>query len=168
MVGASIPRLGGGMVAAAQSGFVGFDSDWTETHTLKVLSAKDRINDATTDPSGRLWAGSMSLDLTPGHGALWRLDENWTATTPLTGLTLPNGMGWSPDGTTMYLIDSVQKTVFNLPFSPDASTILGKPTVLIPPKRFEGLPDGLAVDTGGHLWVAEFGASQVTEFPPRE
>lgn len=98
MVGASIPRLGGGMVAAAQSGFVGFDSDWTETHTLKVLSAKDRINDATTDPSGRLWAGSMSLDLTPGHGALWRLDENWTAPPPSPASHFQTAWGGAPMG----------------------------------------------------------------------
>ena len=48
----------------------------------------------------------MAYDESPGAGALYRLDLDGTWATVLTGLTISNGIGWSPDGTTMYLADS--------------------------------------------------------------
>lgn len=166
MVGAAIPRKNGGMVAAVQSGFVGFDDNWEVTHTVPLLAAGYRMNDAATDSSGRMWAGSNTLDFVPGEGTLWRLDHDWNADIVHTGLTLPNGIGWSPDGTTMYLVDSMEKLILQFPFDPQSAHISGPPTVFAEPEAFDGLPDGLAIDTRGHLWVAEFGASQVTEFSP--
>ena len=166
MVGAAIPRTGGGMAAAVQSGFVGFDDNWAVTHTVPLLTEGYRMNDAATDSSGRMWAGSNTLNFVAGEGKLWRLDHDWSATLVHTGLTLPNGIGWSPDDTTMYLVDSMQKIVFQFPFDPAEAAISGKPTIFVHPDSFEGLPDGLAVDTRGHVWIAEFGASQVTEFSP--
>ena len=55
---------------------------------------------------GRFWAGTMAYDESPGAGALYRLELDGSCTTVLTGLTISNGIGWSPDGATMYLADS--------------------------------------------------------------
>ena len=48
----------------------------------------------------------MAFDQRPGAGALYRLDLDGTVTTVLDGLTVSNGMGWSPDDRTVYLADS--------------------------------------------------------------
>jgi len=164
MVGAAIPRRAGGIVAAVESGFVAFDSDWNQTNRLDLLSPGFRMNDAKTDPAGRLWAGSTAIDFSPQHGALWRLSETWDATLEHFGMTLPNGLGWSPDGSLMYLADSIKKTILRFDFDPENSRLISEPEVVVGPESLAGLPDGLAVDSEGHLWVAEFGASRVTEF----
>jgi sugar lactone lactonase YvrE len=65
-----------------------------------------RMNDGACDPQGRFWAGTMAYDESPGAGTLYRLELDGRCTTVLTGLTISNGLGWSPDGSTMYLNDS--------------------------------------------------------------
>lgn len=164
MVGAAIPRAEGGIAAAVQSGFIGFDGNWSVTHSVNLLENGYRMNDAKTDSAGRLWAGSNTIDFVPGTGSLWKLDADWTASEILTGLTLPNGIGWSPDNTTMYLVDSMQRLVLKFPFDPDESVIAGDAMEFAGPECFIGLPDGLAVDTDGHLWIAQFGSAVVSEF----
>jgi hypothetical protein len=87
----------------------GASSTWGPTgslHTLaEVAPAGVRMNDGACDPQGRFWAGAMADDHRAGGGALYRLD--WTGRTELmlTGLTISNGLGWSCDGRTMYLVD---------------------------------------------------------------
>jgi sugar lactone lactonase YvrE len=164
MVGAAIPRLAGGIVVAAESGFVAFDMDWNQTNRLDVLSQGFRMNDAKTDPGGCLWAGSTAIDFSAHRGGLWRLRGGWDASLQYSGITLPNGLGWSPNGSLMYLADSLQKVILKFGFDPESSSLVGEPEILVGPESFTGLPDGLAVDREGHLWVAEFGASRVTEF----
>jgi len=166
MVGAVAPREDGGFVAATESGFVELTESGKVSRQVPCLGAGERMNDAKPDPAGRYWSGSCTMDFKPGQGGLWLLDENWNATKILSGLTLPNGLGWSPDGRTFYLIDSMDRTVLSFPFDPDTSTLTTQSTILVGPDAFTGLPDGLAVDTRGHLWVAEYAGSAVHEFDP--
>lgn len=167
MVGAVAPRQSGGLLAAVESGFAAFDGDWNPSRTLDVLGPGFRMNDAKTDYSGRFWAGSNAIDFSEGQGSLWRLDENWLAREVLAGLTLPNGIGWNPEGSIMYLVDSMRRHILQIPFDSQSSEIVGEPEVFVGPNSFSGFPDGLTVDSRGHLWVAEFGASQVVEITPQ-
>lgn len=166
MVGAVAPRELGGMVAAVTSGFVGLDDAGAVTHRVQCLGQGVRMNDAKTDPAGRYWSGSCAMDFLAGDGGLWMLDENWQAHLVLPGLTQPNGLGWSPDGHTFYLVETQDRTVLSFPFDPETSTLTPTPTVLIGPDAFPGYPDGLSVDSRGHLWIAEFAGSALYEFAP--
>src|SRR5262249_42604586 len=69
-----------------------------------------RANDGACDPSGRFWGGSMALDERPGAAALYRWDGR-ELVQQLDGLTIANGIGWSPDATLMYYIDTPTKRV---------------------------------------------------------
>ena len=62
------------------------------------------VNDGC-DAAGRCWAGSLADDRRVGGGALHLLDRNSATRSVLDGLTIPNGIGWSLDGSTMYLVD---------------------------------------------------------------
>ncbi|MCC2591841.1 SMP-30/gluconolactonase/LRE family protein [Tessaracoccus sp. OS52] len=166
MVGAVSPRSGGGLVAAVASGFVGLADDGSQTHRVDCLPEGVRMNDAKVDPAGRYWSGSCAYDFTAGAGGLWVLDENWEATLVLDGLTLPNGLGWSPDGRTFYLVETQARQLLAFPFDPATSKLTPTPTVLVDAQAFDGLPDGLAVDSRGHLWVAEYSGSALQEFTP--
>lgn len=166
MVGAVSPRVGGGMVAAVASGFVGLDEDGTETHRVDCLPDDVRMNDAKVDPAGRYWSGSCAYGFASGRGGLWLLDEHWVATLVLPDLTQPNGLGWSPDGTTFYLVETQARQILTFGFDADYSTLTSTSSVLVDTPAFDGYPDGLAVDTHGHLWVAEYSGSAVHEFTP--
>lgn len=69
-----------------------------------------RGNDAAVAPDGALWAGSMTYDETPGGGTLIRVVRDPSggsaAVTDTRAVTVGNGTGWSPDGRTMYYIDT--------------------------------------------------------------
>ncbi|MFC9559432.1 SMP-30/gluconolactonase/LRE family protein [Agromyces sp. NPDC056965] len=161
MVGAAAPRANGGLVLAVESGFAVLDAAGAVTRRIDILSPGIRMNDAKVDPAGRYWAGSCAMDFRAGLGGLWRLDEHLAAELILPGLTQPNGIGWSPDGTAMYLVETQDRRILRFDFDPETSTITSEPTVIA--RDFGGYPDGLAVSADGHLWLAEFGGSAVHE-----
>ncbi|MDX2974056.1 SMP-30/gluconolactonase/LRE family protein, partial [Kribbella solani] len=124
-----------------------------------------RTNDAKCDPYGRLWVGTMADDASPRTGSLYRISADWTRTTVLTGVSISNGLGWSPDGRRMYYIDSPIKTVDLLDYDPSTGNAVAR-RVLIDTAEYAGMPDGMAVDAEGCLWVAFFGGGAVRRFSP--
>jgi sugar lactone lactonase YvrE len=122
------------------------------------------MNDGACDPAGRFLAGSVGLELEPGHSVLHRLDRHGTTRPLVDGLTVSNGLGWSPDGATLYLVDSEAGIDA---FDYDSRS--GRPgarrrLVSFPPDG--GVPDGMTVDADGYLWVAMFGGGCVRRFAP--
>ena len=95
-------------MVAAGPGFLFVDEDGSVRELAQPEGGRTdvRMNDGACDPQGRFWAGTMAYDESPGAGALYRLELDGSCTTVLTGLTIANGIGWSPDGSTMYLNDS--------------------------------------------------------------
>ena len=70
------------------------------------------MNDGACDPAGRFWAGSMALqEDVLGAGALYRLEPDGSAVEVLAGVSLSNGIAWSPDGRTMYHVDTSARTL---------------------------------------------------------
>ena len=88
------------------------------------------MNDGACDPQGRFWAGTMAYDESPGAGVLYRLELDGRCTTVLTGLTISNGIGWSPDGATMYLADSGTRRVDAFDFEAETGAIAWRDTVV--------------------------------------
>jgi sugar lactone lactonase YvrE len=125
--------------------------------------AHRRMNDAKCDSAGRLWAGSNHMEFVPGIGALHRWDGSSPGTVVLDGLILPNGLGWNPADTTMYLVDSFANTLMSASFDAADGTV-GTFDVLA--KIESGLPDGLAVDVDGCIWVAVWGGWEVLRISP--
>jgi len=160
LVGAALPRRAGGFVAAISEGFVQIAANGTAVRRLNVLGPSERMNDGKCDATGRLWAGSTDRDFAAGRGRLWVLDSNWNARVILGGLTLPNGLGWSPDMQTFYLIDSIERAIYAFDCDLNAPALTGRRSF----HQFgpdEGLPDGLCVDAAGDVWVAMYGAGHV-------
>jgi sugar lactone lactonase YvrE len=111
------------------------------------------MNDGACDAAGRFWAGTLTNDARPGSGTLYRLDADGSVVTAVEGLTISNGIAWSSDNRTMYLIDSATYRVDAFDFDLEFGALSGRRSVItIDPA--DGIPDGLAVDAEGHLWVA--------------
>jgi sugar lactone lactonase YvrE len=117
-----------------------------------------RANDGACDPAGRLWIGSMALDERPGVAALYRLDGA-ALTTKLGGLTIANGIGWSPDGTRMYYVDTPTKRIDVYEYDGE----LGARRTLA---EIDGFPDGLCVDDEGCVWIAVYGGARIERRTP--
>jgi sugar lactone lactonase YvrE len=113
--------------------------------------ADTRLNDGKCDAKGRFWVGSVSEQ--PGEAALYRYDPDGSLHVMETGLTISNGLGWSPDGRTFYLTDSPQRKIYAYRFDVETGTIADR-RVLVDLGDENVEPDGLAIDRDGHLWSA--------------
>ena len=124
-----------------------------------------RFNDCRADPRGRLWAGTLHRQRQHGAAALYRLDPGGELTVVVPERTISNGIGWSPDATTMYYIDSLTQQI--VAFEYDANTgSLGEQRVFADVDPADGLPDGLTVDADGGVWVCLFGGGRILRYRP--
>jgi len=173
-VGAAVPCDSGRVVLCLPAGPVLAELAGGELRPLGTYAEADaaagvpasasvlRSNDAKADAAGRLWHGTMAYDETPGAGALYRLDPE--ADRPvriLGGVTISNGLGWSPDGATMYYVDTPTRTIDS--FAYDGAT--GELGERRPYAHVDGgSPDGLCVDAEGAVWLALWGGSAVRRY----
>ena len=166
-VGAVAPAPGGGYVVAAGPGFLFVDEDGSVVELAQPEAGRTdvRMNDGACDAQGRFWAGTMAYDESPGAGALYRLELDGSCTTVLTRLTIANGIGWSPDGSTMYLNGSGTRCVETFRFDSDSGAITDRCT-LARSDEPGVVPDGLTVDAEGGIWVAWWGGSAVNRYAP--
>jgi sugar lactone lactonase YvrE len=154
-----------GWLLAADRGFSYLTPDDELRPLAEVAPEGTRMNDAACDPQGRFWAGTLAHDQHPGGGALYRLDRNGHTELMLDGLTISNGLGWSPDSATMYLADTGPGVIHTFRFDPEQGT-LSDQRVLVDVPSDVGSPDGLAVDADGDLWVAIYGGGRVQHYSP--
>ena len=158
-------REGGGLVLALRDG-LGFWSLETESLELIANPEEDRknarFNDGKVDRQGRLWAGTLGED---DLSALYRLDHDGTVHTMETGITISNGIGWSPDDRIMYYTDSPVRRIYAYDFDPAAGEITNRRDFVKVPFD-EGFPDGLAVDSEGFIWSAQWDGWRLTRYDP--
>ena len=165
-VGAVAPVEGDeGWLLAANLGFAYLAPDGSLRPFAEVTPDWTRMNDAACDPQGRFWAGTKAHDNRVGGGALYRLDRDGRTEMMLDGLTISNGLDWSPDGGTMYLADSIPGLVHVFAFDGERGAI-SDGRILIDVPEEVGAPDGLTVDADGDLWVALFGGGRVQRYSP--
>jgi sugar lactone lactonase YvrE len=166
-VGAVVLRSSGGLVLAARGGFLALDTVTGDVAPLVALDLGDgcRMNDGACDEAGRFFAGSMADDESPGRGTLYRLDPDHSVAEVIGGVTVSNGIGWSPDGGLMYYIDSPTRRVDVLDYDPATGAAAGRrPFAAI--DAGDAIPDGLAVDAEGGVWVALWDGGAVLRFGP--
>ena len=81
-------------------------------------------------------------------------------------LTISNGLAWSQDGGTLYLIDSPTLNVLAFPLT-NSGEIAGEPSICVQiPEDWDAVPDGMCIDAEGMLWIALFGGGCVTRWDP--
>ena len=112
-----------------------------------------RMNDGGCDPQGRFYCGSMAYDFTPGAGALFRLDPDLSVHRVLSGVTISNGIHWHRGGRLVYYADTMTGRVDVFDFDPGTGEFSGRRVFATIDDGF-GLPDGMAIDEDGGVWVA--------------
>ena len=168
-VGCVVPRERGGLLAATTSGIYHLDPvSGTRTRVSDIEAARPEthFNDGKVDPSGRFWFGSIAIDRTTDTlGDLYSLEPDLTVTRRRSGVDNTNGMDWSPDGRTMYYVDSLTRQVTAFDYDLASGDIANpRPAVTLP--EDSGVPDGMTVALDGTLWVAHWGGGRVTRWHP--
>jgi sugar lactone lactonase YvrE len=168
MVGAVAPWAGDTVLVALADALAAVDVKTGSVRRLADIPHTRpgmRCNDGACDAAGRFWIGTMALDESPGAAALYRYDPDGALHAVLSGVGLSNGLGWDAADRLMYYVDSLTQRVDVLDFGLESGKVENRrPFAAIP--AADGIPDGLAIDDEGGIWVALHGGSQVRRFDP--
>ncbi|MEA3217308.1 MAG: D-xylono/L-arabinono,4-lactonase [Acidimicrobiia bacterium] len=167
-------RMVGGLALHAEGGVLmtGPDVSHWRDGDMRVVLALDGVkhwNDLHTDSQGRVYVGAIRSDLsdlkgpkTPGE--CYRVSPGGKVEELYGGVEVSNGIGFSPDGRTLYHVDSTSKGVWAHDVATDGSVSnrrhLGREAFA------RGIPDGMCVDADGNLWVAHVGAGRAVQLSP--
>ena len=175
MIGCIGIHSAGGWIAGMESGLfhlcvegdaLGAQHLAAAPHTASGM----RFNDGRCDRQGRFVAGTMllNMDSGPGNSCVSSYENSSKLKLLVSGMVVPNGLAFSPDGRTMYLSDSHPSVQTVWAFDYDTRT--GTPTnrrVFVDMKPLPGRPDGAAMDADGCYWICGNDAGLVHRFTPQ-
>jgi sugar lactone lactonase YvrE len=163
-------RQSGGLVATLRKNFASFDPATGKADLLDLVESdqpENRFNDGKCDRQGRYWAGTMNeVHVGAPEAGLYRFDAQGSVKKMISGVTISNGTGWSPDGRTMYYTDTLRYAVFAYDFDPATGDIENRRTFYEVEPTADGLPDGLTVDAEGHVWSALVNYGRILRLDP--
>ena len=168
-VGCVALDYGGNFIAALQQGIFRVDRSGGVCELLvdpEPALPTNRFNDGKVDPQGRFWAGTLpDNEVWDPVGSLYVLGSNGICEPRLAGLRCSNGLGWSPDGRTMYVTDSMVGTIWAFDFD-GLNGALSARRIFARWPISEGVPDGLAVDEDGHVWTVVWDGWSIRRYTP--
>jgi len=148
------------------------------TSDLKVVPYLDRFqgmkfnspNDLVFAPDGSLWFTDPPYGLARGDrdplkeltfNSVYRYNGRML-TAVINDLMLPNGIGFSPDGKTLYVSNSgPNMCVMQYQVLPNGTVSKGKVFIDYPKPEGKGIPDGLKVDSAGNVWTTGPGGIRI-------
>jgi len=158
---------GGRLIASSRAAIGSLDPGTGRFEVLSELGPLDRdvrCNDGAVDPWGTYWVGTMSETNREGAGSLYALGGR-RLRHEASGLTVSNGIAWSLDRSVMYVVYTPSGAVLAAAVSPDG--LEGRRLMpVINTGAVTGVPDGLALDSEGNLWIAFWGGGCVCAFDP--
>jgi len=159
---------GGGLVLANGSGIWYWDATVQPILLANELhDAELGINDCIADRCGRFLAGSCFYSTSSEYplGKLFSVHVDGTIEVLDEGFHLANGLGFSPDGRTLYFTDSVARQIYAYDYDPATGRTRNRRLFVSVDTR-GGLPDGLTVDAEGFVWSAEWYGSRICRYDP--
>lgn len=161
-------RAKGGVIFAFRNGLALGDrpeGPFVQIEAPVIDFSRERFNDGKVDQRGRFWVGTFNPKMEPGGGNLFRIDPDLSVHRMDTGISMSNGIGWSPDDRIMYYADSRPGRIWSYDFDLARGEIQNR-RIFVDYAGKHGRPDGLTVDADGFVWVAEIMASRVARYRP--
>lgn len=93
-----------------------------------------------------------------------RFDGGQSVETTRQSITIPNSVGWSPDGGIMYFTQTEAGTVFAWDYSAEDGSLSNERVFY--KHQGTGGPDGFRIDVQGNMWHAIYGESRVIKISP--
>jgi sugar lactone lactonase YvrE len=134
------------------------------TRAITVFAHSDEMhqpNDIAITDDGTLYASDPNWN--NGTGQVWRIDKDGSIKRVAEGMGSANGIEVSPDGKTLYVNESVQRSVWEFSIAPDRS--LTNKRLL---KKYEDHSfDGMRCDVDGNLYITRPGKGTVVKLSPK-
>jgi len=168
MIGSFAVCTNGNFIAGLQNGFAfisRISGEITMISDPENHLSNNRFNDGKCDPTGRFWAGTMSLTEDPGAGNVYMIKNGLDPIIKMSNVTISNGMAWSTNQKTLYYIDTPTFEVVAYDYD-DTSGEIGNKRLVIKIAPEDGFPDGMTIDSEGMLWIAHWNGWQVTRWNP--
>ena len=170
------PRLDGTLLLAMRDGLWHFDPSSGERTLVaepEYDPSTERFNDGRADPQGRFWVGTIYEPRDPPR-ASFSCFANGKLTKKLEGITVGNGLAWSPSGRTMHWSDTKAHTIYAADFDPHTGALSRQRVFANFAARqpgqslatYGGRPDGAAMDAEGCYWVAMFEGQRIVRLSP--
>jgi sugar lactone lactonase YvrE len=170
------PRMDGSLLLAMRDGLWHFDPS---TGERKLVAAPDydpkteRFNDGKADPQGRFWVGTIYEPRDPPLASL-QCFASGKLTKRVEGITVGNGLAWSPNGRTIHWSDTKAHTIYAADFDPQTGAlsrqrVFASFAVKQPGRALDaygGRPDGAAMDSEGCYWAAMFEGQRIVRLSP--
>jgi sugar lactone lactonase YvrE len=98
-------------------------------------------------------------------GRLYRLDTDGSLHVVLEGVTVSNGMGFTPDRRHMYYTDTRPRRIYRFDYDEQTGALSNQQVWLQVPEGAGG-PDGMTVDAEGYVWSARWDGSALYRYTP--
>ena len=167
-IGFLLPTRSGSFVAGLQSGLHRFDEasgSFTLIEKVDPGLERNRLNDGVVDPRGRLWFGTMDNGEREKSGSFYCYSQGKLKASGIGGIAITNGPAVSPDGDTLYWVDTLGGRIWSCAIGDDGS--LGQSELFARVEPDEGYPDGPTIDSEGCLWVSLYAGWEVRRYSPR-
>ena len=167
-IGWAIPAEGGLLLCGLKDGLYTFEPETSVFAKLMAVPgepAANRLNDACTDPWGRVWFGSMDDGENAKSGRFYVFDRGEIRAAGPSGIGITNGPAVNAEGTRIYFTDTGGQKIHVAELSREG---VGEARLFVDtaahfPKAY---PDGPVVDAEGHLWTALYFGEGVARFSP--
>ena len=168
-IGTVVPKNTNETIVALQDGIYTMNLKSGDIVLLSDIESgltENRFNDGKCDPSGRLWVGSMALNMQSNRANLYMVDTTGNAQLKIDSVTISNGIAWSSDQKTMYYIDTPTGMIRAFDFDNEIGAISNERVAVKVPNSM-GFPDGMAIDSEDMLWVGMWNGNAVIRCNPK-
>ena len=141
------------------------DGELTPALEVEADLEGNALNDVRADAAGRVWFGTMDRAERRPIGALYCIDPESGLQQRVTGVSLSNGIQFSPAGDVMYFVDSWTQRIDAFEYHRDTGQ-LGRRWTVVEIPADDGMPDGINVDAEGCIYVALYGAAELRRYRP--
>ena len=170
------PRKNGTLLLAMRDGLWHFDPSSGERTRVAEPAydpATERFNDGKADPQGRFWVGTIYEPRDPPRASL-NCFAKGKLRKVVDGLTVANGLAWSPNGRTIHWSDTKAHAIYAADFDPLTGSLSRQRVFANFPMKqvgqdlstYGGRPDGAAMDVEGCYWAAMFEGQRIIRLSP--
>ena len=166
-VGWVLPADDDTLIAGLQTGLARFDPETGSFDRLADVEPEmpgNRLNDATVAGDGSIYFGSMDDSEAGVTGRVFRWDGERVTPTAIERVAITNGPAISPDGRTLYHVDTLGGVIHAVERREDGSTGAAREFARIDPA--DGHPDGASIDSAGNVWLGLWGGWRARLYSP--
>ena len=167
-IGWAIPAEGGLLLCGLKDGLYTFDSEAKRFEKLMDVPGEptsNRLNDACTDPWGRVWFGSMDDSEGTASGRFYVFDRGTIRPAGPDGITITNGPAVNAEGDRIYFTDTTAQRILVADLTKAGvgeARSFADTGSLFP----DAYPDGPVVDAEGYVWTGLYLGGKVARFTP--